>query len=112
MAKRWEMSQLHLLKSYLSEGCRPVWEGVSTHSLKFHAGPPCPTLIRPAGGWPAAVFFPLGYPFPYGPGRPHLLLVLFLDVDVAARQRLQLRRVADLQSLLRVEVTIRQMLNG
>jgi hypothetical protein len=29
---------------------RPVREGVSTDSLKFHAGPPCPTLIHPAGG--------------------------------------------------------------
>jgi hypothetical protein len=46
---------------------RPVREGVSTDSLKFHAGLPCPTLIRPAGGRPAAVFFPLGYPTPYGP---------------------------------------------
>jgi hypothetical protein len=32
------------------EKVRPVREGVSTDSLKFHAGPPCPTLIRPAGG--------------------------------------------------------------
>jgi hypothetical protein len=24
-------------------------------------------LARPQGGRPAAVFFPLGYPFPYGP---------------------------------------------
>jgi hypothetical protein len=63
---------------------RPVREGVTTDSLKFHPGPPCPTLIRPAGGPPTkrhfggvarpqggrppAVFFPLGYPFPYGPG--------------------------------------------
>jgi hypothetical protein len=58
---------------------RPVREGVSTDGRKFHAGPPCPTLIRPAGCkavWgvarpqgkqPAAVFFPLGYPMPYGP---------------------------------------------
>jgi hypothetical protein len=29
---------------------RPVREGVSTESLKFHAGPPCPTLICPAVG--------------------------------------------------------------
>jgi hypothetical protein len=41
-----------------------VRQGVSTNSLKFHAGLPCPTLIRPAGGRPAAVFFPLGYPTP------------------------------------------------
>jgi hypothetical protein len=69
-------------------GLRPIRKGGSTDSLKFHAGRQCPTLIRPAGGhppngltgiWevahsqggrPAAVFFPLGYPFPYGPGRP------------------------------------------
>jgi hypothetical protein len=60
---------------------RPVREGVSTDSLKFHPAPPCPTLIRPAGGpppltavwgWPVAVFFPLGYPFLYGPGEIHL----------------------------------------
>jgi hypothetical protein len=56
-------------------------EGVSMDSLKFHPALPCLTLIRPAGrpppkcratprpqgGRPAAVFFPLGYPFPYGP---------------------------------------------
>jgi hypothetical protein len=50
---------------------RTVREGVATASLKFHPGLPSPTLIRPAGGpqggRPAAVFFPLGYPFPYGP---------------------------------------------
>jgi hypothetical protein len=65
---------------------RPVREEVSTDSLKFHPAPPCPTLLRPVGGpppkrpygclggvahpqgeRPAAVFFPLGYPFPYGP---------------------------------------------
>jgi len=26
-------------------------------------------VARPQGGWPAAVFFPLGYPTPYGPGK-------------------------------------------
>jgi hypothetical protein len=31
---------------------RPVWQGVSTDSLKFHPGPPCPTFLRPAGGPP------------------------------------------------------------
>jgi hypothetical protein len=41
---------------------RPVREGVSTDSLMFHPSPPCPQ-----GGRSAAVFFPLGYPFPYGP---------------------------------------------
>jgi hypothetical protein len=27
-----------------------VWQGVAMDSLKFHPGPPCPTLLRPAGG--------------------------------------------------------------
>jgi hypothetical protein len=45
----------------------PIREEISTDSLKFHVGPPCPTLIRPAGRRPVAIFFPLGYPFPYGP---------------------------------------------
>jgi hypothetical protein len=31
---------------------RPVWQGVSMDSLKFHSGPPCPTLLRLAGGTP------------------------------------------------------------
>jgi hypothetical protein len=31
---------------------RPVREGVSTDGQNFHPGPPCPTLIRPAGGPP------------------------------------------------------------
>jgi hypothetical protein len=30
----------------------PYGKGVSTDSLEFNAGPPCPTLIRPAGGPP------------------------------------------------------------
>jgi hypothetical protein len=28
----------------------------------IHEFPPCPTLLRPAGGWPAAVFYPLDNP--------------------------------------------------
>jgi hypothetical protein len=32
--------------------CRPVWQGVSTDSLKFHLGPPSLTLQRPVGGPP------------------------------------------------------------
>jgi hypothetical protein len=27
-----------------------VWQGVAMDSPKFHPGPPCPTLLRPAGG--------------------------------------------------------------
>jgi hypothetical protein len=29
-----------------------VWQGVAMDSLKFHLGPPCPTLLWPAGGPP------------------------------------------------------------
>jgi hypothetical protein len=29
-----------------------VWQGVAMDSLKYHQGPPCPTLLRPAGGPP------------------------------------------------------------
>jgi hypothetical protein len=36
-----------VLKSHVFD-CRPAWHGCSTDSLKFHAGPPCPTLIRPS----------------------------------------------------------------
>jgi hypothetical protein len=55
-------------------------------SLKFYPGPPCPTFPLWAGhpqngltaffwvarslcGWPAAVFYPLRYPTPYGLGK-------------------------------------------
>jgi hypothetical protein len=41
-----------------------VWQEVAMNSLKFHPGPPCHTL-RPAGGSPATVFYPLGHPTPY-----------------------------------------------
>jgi hypothetical protein len=27
-----------------------IWQGVAMDSQKFHPGPPCPTLLRPAGG--------------------------------------------------------------
>jgi hypothetical protein len=60
-----------------------VWQGVAMDSLKFHTGPPCPTLLCPAsgltphclmavlgvacpqGGPPAAVFYSFGHPTPY-----------------------------------------------
>jgi hypothetical protein len=29
-----------------------VWQGVAMDSLKYHLGPPCPTLLCPAGGPP------------------------------------------------------------
>jgi hypothetical protein len=31
-----------------------IWEGMAMDSLKFHLGLPCPTLLQPAGGSPAA----------------------------------------------------------
>jgi hypothetical protein len=34
----------------MGERVRPVWQGVFTDSLKFHPGPPCPTLLRLSGG--------------------------------------------------------------
>jgi hypothetical protein len=52
-----------------------VWPGVAMDSLKFHLGPPCPTLLRPAGRPPLkrpygcfkgrAVLYPLKHPLPY-----------------------------------------------
>jgi hypothetical protein len=35
------------------------------NSLKLHPGQPCPTLLCPADGRPAAVFYPFGHPTPY-----------------------------------------------
>jgi hypothetical protein len=57
-----------------------VWQGVATDSLKFHPGPLCPTLVRPAvarpqGGQPVAVYYPFGHPTPYA------------DVDFPAQQQ-------------------------
>jgi hypothetical protein len=71
-----------------SIGClgRPVREEVSTDSLKFHAGPPCPTLIRPQGGRPAAVLFPLGYPMPYGPAIVQNVR-LIIELSIRAKRR-------------------------
>jgi hypothetical protein len=55
-----------------------LWQEVPMDSLKFQLGPPCPTLLCPAGrpllkrpyghfrgGWPAAVFYPFGHLTPY-----------------------------------------------
>jgi hypothetical protein len=33
---------------------RPVWQGVSTDSLKFHPGQLCPTLLRSTAGPPSS----------------------------------------------------------
>jgi hypothetical protein len=63
---------------------RPVREGVFTDSLKFLPAPPCPTLIRPAGGPPpkrpssSPLDTPrrtglLGCPMPYVHGKKFLL---------------------------------------
>jgi hypothetical protein len=32
------------------EGSMGVWQGVAMDSLKYHQGPSCPTLLRPASG--------------------------------------------------------------
>jgi hypothetical protein len=40
-----------------------LWAGQSQNCLTALSGVACSE-----GGRPAAVFFPLGYPFPYGPG--------------------------------------------
>jgi hypothetical protein len=29
-----------------------LWQGMTMYSVKFHPGPPCPTLLHPAGGIP------------------------------------------------------------
>jgi hypothetical protein len=42
-----------------------LWQGVAMDSLKFHAGPSCPNIIRPASVRPVAFFHPLGHPTPY-----------------------------------------------
>jgi YD repeat-containing protein len=52
-----------------------VWQGEAMDSLKYRHGPPCPTLLRPAGKLPlkrppagrllAAVFYPFGHPTTY-----------------------------------------------
>jgi hypothetical protein len=68
-----------------------VWQGAAMDSPKFYLGPPCPTLLCPAGdflwpsmamqGWPArpqdgqpaAVFHPFGHPTPYAyASHPHV----------------------------------------
>jgi hypothetical protein len=64
-----------LLQGIHDPGIVGVWQGVALDSLKFHLGPPCPTLLRPVGGaprvapaqggQPAAVFHPHGHPTPY-----------------------------------------------
>jgi hypothetical protein len=58
------------------------WQGVAMDPLKFHTGPPCPTLLcpvgrpplkqlygrfrsSPQGGQPTAVFHPFRHPTPY-----------------------------------------------
>jgi hypothetical protein len=41
---------------------------MASGGLKYHQGLICPTLLGPAGGRPAAVFYPLGHPTPYAYG--------------------------------------------
>jgi hypothetical protein len=40
----------HILRS--QNNSRPVWQRVATDFLKFHPGPPDPTLLSPSGGQP------------------------------------------------------------
>jgi hypothetical protein len=51
-----------------------VWQGVAMDFLKFHPGPPCPTLLLPTfvsgvacpqSGRPAAIFYPFEHHTPY-----------------------------------------------
>jgi hypothetical protein len=42
-------TELYFVDLILSMG---VWQGVAIESLKFHPGPPCLTLLGPAGGPP------------------------------------------------------------
>jgi hypothetical protein len=107
----------------------PVRRGVSKASLKYHPGPPCSTLLRPAGGRPpkrpygrfgggppagrvaCAVLYPLGYPMPYGPA-PHLTrLWRLFGFPSSARSPHQIRcrpltpKSLFSESLVNIEVT-------
>jgi hypothetical protein len=44
-------------------------------------------VARPQGGHPAAVFFPLGYPFPYGPDNSQYPLSLISRLCRRRRRR-------------------------
>jgi hypothetical protein len=70
---------------------RPVLQGVSTDSLKFHPDPSIQTLLRslggptpetvsgvasPQSGRRVAVFYPLGYPTLYGPGESEMCMCM------------------------------------
>jgi hypothetical protein len=48
--------------------CMGVLQRVVMDSLKFHPGLSCPTLLRPAGGPPLNVFYPIGHPTLYAYG--------------------------------------------
>jgi hypothetical protein len=51
-----------------------VWQGVAMDSLKVHPGPPCPTLLCPAGGPPLTSVSGLARPLG---GRPAFVFYLF-----------------------------------
>jgi hypothetical protein len=36
----------------VGRGVMEVWQEVAMDSLKFHPGPPCPTILRPVDGPP------------------------------------------------------------
>jgi hypothetical protein len=80
-----------------------VWHGVVMDSLKYHPGPPCPTLLRPTGGSPlkrpygrfrgdlpterAAVFYPFEHHSPYAYAPKRKLNLNRLSQGRAARQQ-------------------------
>jgi hypothetical protein len=64
-----------------------VWQGVAMDSLKFHLGPPCPTILCPVDGPPlkcsygrlkggplaeCVAVYPFGHPTPYAYDRESL----------------------------------------
>jgi hypothetical protein len=77
-----------------------VWEVVAIDSLKFHLGPPCPTLLRPAG------WSPLKRPYGRFRGGPLTGSLLFLWTPQTVRlcydvKKMRVRRKHDLITMSR-----------
>jgi hypothetical protein len=53
-----------------------LWANISQNSLKAVSG-----MARPQGRWLAAVFYPLGYPTPYGPATPQCSRYLKISIS-------------------------------
>jgi hypothetical protein len=53
-APRISLATPSLAQSVFTSELQPrsigIWQGVAMNSPKFHSGPPCPTLLCPAGG--------------------------------------------------------------